>query len=354
MNQNMRVNPEMIMLARDVKGLSQGDLAVGASLNQSTISRYEAGVIDVPADHLERIAAFLERPVSFFYWSEQLYDSSCMYHRKNRRLSVAELRVIHAKVNLLRIQSFKLLQSANIKSRYSFYRLDQSKYGGPEGCARELRRLWQLPPGPVKNVTRAIESAGGIVFRCPFGLTRVDGISQWILEDAKAPPVFFVHDDISGDRQRLTLAHEIGHVVMHHMPPVDDIEVEANRFAAEFHMPADEIAPELSNMTLAKAAALKSFWKVSMQSIIYRAHELKKISDSTYSHLFRQLSVKGYRKSEPVPIPSEEPSIFRDLLKFHTKNKGRRNCDVSEMLGELEDNFITEHGGSFSGFRLVG
>src|SRR5204862_198947 len=129
-------------------------------------------------------------------------------------------------------------------------------------------------------------------FRCPFGLTRVDGISQWPLDAPELPPVFFVHEEIPGDRQRLTLCHEIGHVVMHHMPTDEDPEDEANRFAAEFLMPAAEIAGELHNMTLPKAAALKQYWKVSMQSIIVRSRELGKISHNQYQYLFRQISAK--------------------------------------------------------------
>ena len=43
---------------------------------------------------------------------------------------------------------------------------------------------------------------------------------------------FFVNTEIPGDRLRWTLAHEIGHVVMHLMPSPDQ-EKEADRFAAE-------------------------------------------------------------------------------------------------------------------------
>lgn len=344
----------MIVLARELKGLSQTDLATGIKSSQPTVSRYEAGTAEVPPEHLHAMASFLERPLSFFYWQDALYSASCMYHRKNRRLSVGEIRIIHAKVNLLRIQAFRLLKSANIKSTYTFHRLDAAKHGGPEGCAREMRRLWQLPMGPVGNVVRTIERAGGIVFRCPFGPTRVDGISQWILEDDRTPPVFFVHDEIPGDRQRWTLAHEIGHIVMHHAPSDGDVEEEANKFSSEFMMPAAEIGPDLRDMTLAKAAAMKTHWRVSMASIIVRAYQLGKIDEARQTHLFQQLSFKGYRKREPVLIPAEEPSMFRDILAFYRKNLGRRLGDICELLGESESSFMENYGMSFSNFRLVG
>jgi Zn-dependent peptidase ImmA (M78 family)/transcriptional regulator with XRE-family HTH domain len=348
-----QVNPEMIVLARELRGVTQVELAEAVSLTQATISRYESGQIEVPNGHLRAIAKFLERPESFFRWQERLYGASCLYHRRNRRLSVAELRMIHAKVNLLRIQASRLLRQARVRSNYTFHRLDPSKYGGPEGCARRLRQLWQLPHGPVRNVVRTIESAGGMVFRCPFGMTRVDGISQWPLDDPGMPPVFFVHEGIPGDRQRLTLCHEVGHIVMHHTLTGEDPEEEANRFAAEFLMPASEIGPELHDMTLPKAAAMKPYWKVAMQAIIMRAYHLGKIGQKQYQGLFRQLGARGYRKCEPVPIPPEEPDMFRDLLDFHRKSLGRGIQELAPFLGELEDNFRTYYGNNFSNFRLV-
>lgn len=348
-----KANPEMIVLAREIQGVTQAALADALSLTQATISRYESGLIDVPGEHLAAIANFLGRPVSFFYWQERLYSASCLYHRRNRRLSASELRMIHAKVNLLRIQAARLRRRAKVTSNYSFHRLDATKYGGPEGCARRLRQLWQLPPGPVRHVVRSIESAGGMVFRCPFGLTRVDGISQWSLDDPQMPPVFFVHEDIPGDRERWTLCHEIGHVVMHHLPTEADWEEEANLFAAEFLLPADDIGPDLGNMTLPKAAALKSYWKVSMQAIIVRACRLEKISMEQYQRLYRELSAKGYRTCEPAPIPPEEPEMFRGLLDFYRKSLGHNTQELSLFLGEKEESFRELYGNNFANFRLV-
>jgi Zn-dependent peptidase ImmA (M78 family)/transcriptional regulator with XRE-family HTH domain len=350
----MKVNPEMIVLARELRGVTQTALAEALSINQATISRYEHGSIEVPPDHLKAVAHFLERPISFFFWTERLYGASCVYHRKNRKISAAQMKMIDAKVNLLRMQASRLLQQARVTAHYSFHRLDPEKHGGPAGCAKELRRLWQLPSGPVRNVVRTIEAAGGMVFRCPFGMARVDGISQWPLDSPEMPPVFFVHEDAPGDRERWSLCHEIGHVVMHHLPAAGDPEEEANLFASEFLMPADDISHYLDNMTLQKAAALKSYWSVSMQAIIVRACQSRRISKNQYSYLFRQISARGYRKCEPVPIPPEDPAMFSELLAFHRTSLGRSDEELADHIGELPDRFRATYGRNLSGFRLVG
>jgi Zn-dependent peptidase ImmA (M78 family)/transcriptional regulator with XRE-family HTH domain len=349
-----KVNPDMIVLARELRGVTQDELAAALGVTQATVSRYESGHIEVPPDHLRVMAGFLGRPESFFRWQERLYSASCMYHRQNRRLTAADVTMIHAKVNLLRIRAARLLRQARVTSKYTFHRLDPNKLGSTEECARRLRQLWQLPTGPVRNVVKVIERAGGMVHRCPFGEVRVDGISQWPLDDPDMPPIFFVHEDAPGDRERLTLAHEIGHIVMHHVVTEGDPEDEANRFAAEFLMPAREIGADLSNMTLPKAAAMKSYWKVSMQALIVHAHRLGKIDERTYKNLFIQMGRKGYRKCEPNPIPAEEPEMYRDVIGFHKTKLRWSVSQLGEFLGELEENYGAEYGLDFAGFRLVG
>jgi transcriptional regulator with XRE-family HTH domain len=210
-----RVNPEMLGLARDYVGFTQAGLAARLSFTQTTLSRYEAGIVDIPHDHLVEIAQVLDRPLSFFYRDDRIYATSAFYHRKRSKLSAKDGKRIGAQVNDLRIQANMLLFEAQIESAYRFHHLGSVVCGSPEHSARQLRQLWQLPPGPIRNVVSSIESAGGIVFPCQFGTDKLDGISQWTLDNPNAPPVFFVNEEMPADRQRFTLSHEIGHVVMH-------------------------------------------------------------------------------------------------------------------------------------------
>jgi Zn-dependent peptidase ImmA (M78 family)/DNA-binding XRE family transcriptional regulator len=347
------INGQMITLARETRGITQRALADHLSLTQATISRYESGWAEIPSDIVRRMAIFLGRPESFFFWNERLYGASCLYHRRKQRITQRDLNKIHAQVNLLRIQASRLMQFTNITSDYQFHRLDMRRLGSPEEAARRIRQLWQLPTGPIRSVVNCIESAGGVVFRCAFGSDQVDGISQWPLDAPDIPAVFFVSEAAPGDRERWTLAHEIGHIVMHHLP-TDDPEAEANRFAAEFLMPTDEICGELRGLSLPIAAALKNHWKVSMQAIIRWAHMLGRITRNQYEYLFKQMGARGYRTCEPVLIVPEEPTLLGEVLNVHRRASGATIRELSDYLGLLEEDFRAEYLHTTSPVRLVG
>jgi Zn-dependent peptidase ImmA (M78 family)/transcriptional regulator with XRE-family HTH domain len=346
-----KFNPEMLILAREYRGMSQTALAEALSITQATVSRYESGLLQPTAEHIAKIAAEFDRPEGFFFLGHKLYNASCMYHRKRKSLTVRDEKRIHAQVNELRINATILLADAEIQSRFAFHRLDASKCG-PEGAAQTMRRMWQLPTGYIRSVTGCLESAGAVVFRCAFGTPKVDGISQWPMDAPEMPPVFFVNEAIPGDRQRWTLAHELGHIVMHHLP-TDDPEAEADRFAAEFLMPAREIGPELVGLTIQKAASLKDAWKVSMAAIIRHAHRLKKITERQYRYLNMELSKRGYRKCEPIPIPPEDPELLREVLEVHRRDHKRGAKYLSGLLEMPEQRFREEFWRGIGGLKIA-
>ena len=69
-----------------------------------------------------------------------------------------------------------------------------------------------------------------------------------------------MHRHHNGARFRYSLTHELGHMVMHRFPNTE-MESQADRFAAEFLMPAADIKSQLYGATLSKFAALAPYWR---------------------------------------------------------------------------------------------
>lgn len=55
--------------------------------------------------------------------------------------------------------------------------------------------------------------------------------------------------DLTNDRKRWTLAHELGHLVLHSNYIDPELESQADAFAAEFLMPRHIIEPDLRDLT---------------------------------------------------------------------------------------------------------
>lgn len=309
------LNPEMLVLGRESRGLNQTELSRRTGISQAAISKYESGVVEVPEDRIQVVADALGYPPRFFFRQDSVYGygSSCFYHRKQQSLPVRKLREIQALMNVRRLEIGPLLRDIQIETDIHFDRMDIGEYDSPAQIARLVRRNWRLPPGPVQNLVGAIESAGGVVIRGAFGTRKLDAISQW------APgqqPLFFVNEEAPGDRLRFTLAHEIGHIAMHTLHSKDQ-EREANEFAAEFLMPAKEIRSDLRSLTMAKLAPLKPYWKVAMAALIKRAYDLNQITERQYRRFFTQLNQLNVRFNEPNPIPQEEPRLIKDIIEVH-------------------------------------
>lgn len=349
---NKTVNPEMLTLARESRGTTQGELAKAVGVSQSNISKYESGMLVISETELALIAKELGYPESFFYQTEGIRSvgSSCFYHRKRQTMPVRELRVIQAKVNIVRMQMARLLKGAEIKSEINFPRMDVEEYeGGPAEIAVLLRQSWQIPPGPISHMVNAIEDAGGVVFRWAFGNRKLDAISQWI---PGLPPLFFVNADAPNDRVRWSLAHELAHIVMHRVPTPDQ-EREADRFASEFLMPESDITPYLRPMSVQKAAAMKPYWKVSMAAIIKRAFDLGKISESYYRKLFTELGRLNYRTTEPLTLPDEEPTILRDIVEVYLRDHRFSVRELSALLRLTENEFREQYLPDTQQLRIV-
>ncbi len=238
---------------------------------------------------------------------------------------------------LTQLQVATLMRDLEIEAANQFMTLDIEDYeADPRKVAQIVRRLWRVPPGPIRNLVRLIESAGAVVTFRDFGTPKLDGMSCW---PKGCPPLFFVNSQIPMDRARFALAHELAHLVMHATPPAGDPEVEAQEFASEFLMPAADIAVDLRDLRVGKLPSLKAHWGTSMQAIIQAASSLGFASPGKVKSLYVQLSRQGYRTSEPFPPPQEEPTILRDALRVHQLDHKYDIEDLAELAQLWPDEF---------------
>lgn len=334
-----RINPDMLTIARESRGFSQSELSRLLSVSQGRISKLESGLSEtIPVTLLTKLSKILDYPEHFFTAKEQIYGVGMhlIYHRKRKSISSKALNKIQAQVNIFQLHISRLLQSVNLNKEFTL-QYDVEEYGSIKEIAQAVKACWQVPRGPIKNITTLIENAGGIVVHCDFETRFLDAVSLW---PGSMPPLFFVNSNVPGDKLRFSLAHELGHIIMHRIPN-PHMEDQANEFAAEFLMPSDEIASQLNSLALPKLANLKLYWKVAMSALIMRAKGLKKITERQATYLFTQMSMSGYRTREPneLDIPIEKPHVLNQIFDFFEK-KLKYSCeDLCQLLAINLDDF---------------
>ena len=338
------VNPEMVRLARQSRGLTQTALASASGVSQSMIAKYEAGVKAVSPGHLAILSETLDYPARFFHQPVRRAGSgSEIFHRKRARIPAGVLDRVYADATVRRMEIEALreaLEGVFDFPAFPFYPVEEFDYD-PEKIARTVRAAWQMPPGPVFSVTRTIEGNGGIIVAHRFD-NRIDGFG---CRTPGLPPVFHLNRDLPPDRWRWTLAHEIGHMVMHSevSNPDKEAEEQAHRFAGEFLAPAHEIEPQLRRLSMTKLAPLKMEWKVSMQALVMRARDLGAIDTRQHKSLMVQLSKNGYRTREPVNLdpPVEQPTLLFDLVQYFEQSMEFSRAELLALLNIGETDFWT-------------
>lgn len=332
-------NHHLLCLARDACGMTQAEFAQKMGIVQGTLSKYETGLSSPPEDLVNEFVRVLGRYTSsFFYQNEQSYGFPPFHFRKRKKLPVKSLSRIVAEMNIRRMHVKKLSISYPVTPTKIIPEIDLDEYQGAskrrptiEELARHIRELWGVPKGPIESMVDLIERNGGIVIPCEFGSDYIDAMSQRI---DGMPILFFVNTNAPADRVRLTLAHELGHMLLHTIALREDdtMEDEADAFAGAFLLPADEIRPQLKRFDLRQLANLKSYWKVSMAALAVRADRLKLITPYQSKMFWMEMSKLGYRKHEPNEPTPEYPQKLAKMVQFHQQNLGYSKDEMASLL----------------------
>lgn len=323
---------EVLETARRAQGLTQAALAERAQVTQAALSRYENDLRTPDPEALQRLADALGVTVAFLRHAGRARAGMAMDAHMRRQASAppGTWRQLEARLNVYRWHASHLFEEVSLRAEQhvpTFDPLDVS----PEHAARLVRAQWRMPIGPVRRLVEWLETAGCLLVAEDFGTTRVDGLSQWVGDH----PLVLYNDAAPTDRVRLTLAHELGHLVLHaDALSIDDVEAQASAFAAEFLMPAELVRPSLRNLRIGRLLDLKREYGVSMQALVERAYQLGLLSPTQRSSTYKLLSAKGWRTREPGSddIAPERPSLARAIAE-DLSARGLTPDDIASIAG---------------------
>ncbi len=311
-----------LAVLRDLKCLTQTHLAESLDVTQSFLSLVERGQRPLPAALCHIASQQFRVPLSFFSAPSGPTDSGVFTFRKHASASVRDER----RVTALFSEAARLFWKVSQLSDYRSANLPGSTAieNDAELGAEEIRRSVGLgADDPVRNVTRLLEKLGvGVVVALDDSFQEASkhtGLSRPSLLNDR--PLVATAGPLPGAVQRLTLAHELGHLIFDAglTAPMASTrsheEQRAFRFAGALLLPEQVAHRRITeSMNLQSYLRIKADYGISALAVIRRAHDLGIISDRRYRSLSIQASSQGWRRDEPVVVQSEEPSLLRQSL----------------------------------------
>jgi len=338
----MAANADMLRLARQRRGFQQTEAAKLLGIDQSLLSRIENGLVEPRDEIVAKAAKTYDFPLSFFQLRDPVYGAPVSVHpmwRKKADVTAREMDAVVAELNIRAMHLRRLLEGAAISNTSDIPRMDIDEFRDPEHIAALVRAHWRVPSGPIKNLTVLVEKAGALVAHSNLGGASIGGVTFSV---PGMPPLIILNTDQPADRMRFSLAHELGHIVMHRFPTAN-MEQEANTFAVSLLMPAADVRPYFvgRRIDLVLLASLKPEWRVSMAALLMRAHKLRFLTDNQHTYLWKQISARGYRLREPpeLDFERERPDLLGQIVTLHLNGLGYSVGDLSRFLCVHEREF---------------
>lgn len=320
-------NSNRLSLARRRRGLTRRALASVSGISERSLVLYEQGTRTPTTAFVEDLARALQFPVGFFTRSgpEPLDAAGVSFRAMTKMTASQRDRAIAGGELALELNEW-LERNFSLPARA----IPDLRQSDPETAANALRTQWALGDAPISNMVRLLEAKGVRVFSLAEDCVEVDAFSFWKGEQ----PFVFLNTAKSAERSRFDAAHELGHLVLHRhgAPGGREAERAADQFASAFLMPRTSILAYAPRMvTIPTLLRAKTHWKVALVALLHRLHDVGLVSDWHYRALCIEVQKRGFRRTEPEPLPREMSGVFEKVF-ASLRSAKRSKQDVARDL----------------------
>ena len=325
------LSPSRLRVARKLRGYTKKDLAVATRVSQRSLSAYETGRQNPGLGTLEDLSRVLSVPVGFLTAPEitELPDEAISF----RALSRLPAKIRH-RATATAALAVQVAQWMDDRFDLPVVDLPDWELVDPEAAADGLRAAWGLGLTPAPNLMHLLEAHGVCLFSVATlaeGQRGLDGLSFW----CAGVPYILVNTFQPASRVRMSVAHELGHLLLHHgsgLTPRKTAERDATRFGSAFLLPRSSLlACGVTTPSMDRLLELKGEWNVSLAAITYRLHEIKLLSDWAYRTAFVEINQKGMRYEESHEPAVESSQVLHQVFSAR-RTRGTARCDLARDL----------------------
>ena len=309
---------ERLKLARKRSGLSLRALSsrIEGIVSAQAIGKYERGQMMPSSNVAIALAEALGVSLSYLLSPSNVSLESVEFRKlsstKARERAAVEGEVLDHVDRYLQVEELLGLAGSRRDepddAQYSIKILEDA-----EPAAMSLRDAWNLGGSPVPDVTELLEERGIKILKLSLPES-VDGLTCRVRRvGGDDVPVVVCSTAKSLERQRFTIAHELGHMVLD-IPSTVPEEKACHRFAGAFLAPRDELIREVGrrrlNFGFAELIDIKHMFGISAAALVIRMRDLGIITEATLRGIFRGIG-RSWRKNEPCPLErTESPRRF--------------------------------------------
>ena len=240
---------ERLKLARKRSGLSLRALssAMGGIVSAQAIGKYERAEMMPSSTVAIALAESLDVSLSYLLSPTTVSLESVEFRKlastRARERAAVEGEVLDHVDRYLQIEEILGIDTTPSERPQGAIQIVNSVEDA-EQAATAVRAAWNLGGGPIPDMTELLEERGIKVFKWSLPGS-VDGLSCNVRRlGGTDVPVVVCSTEKSLERQRFTIAHELGHIVLD-IPSDVQGEKACHRFAAAFLVPEEELMREV-------------------------------------------------------------------------------------------------------------
>ncbi len=326
------INPERIAWCCADFGITVEQLAIENAIPAANLERVlsQDDGSGLTFKQLSKIAAYFGRGVLFFLEQGALHFEQV--HTPAFRTLANQKPELSAKLKLF-IERVEQQRDVFLSLREEMSSDDLPRFEYPAFAAEDiatsahLARKWLglAAHNSFDTYRAAIEKKGILVFRSngyngKWQIASESPIQGFTLYEENCP-VIVVRKMRTEARQTFTLAHELGHLLLHRASAIDDasdllsqhgIEHEANAFAGHFLVPHEFLQQILDDARPDSAASFDAWlqpqcqaWGISAEVILRRLMDSGRLPQKQYA------AYRAWRESLPAPDADRAARIYR-------------------------------------------
>ena len=314
--------------ARKMRCMSQRDLCamVEGKVSPTAVAKYEKGLMMPSSDVLIVLSKALDMKLDYFFRPFTVaIDSSKFEFRKSSTMGAKKVEAVKC---LVCAEIEKYVEIESILGGSPAMYLD---YGNTlvenEGeailMALRFRRDMNIGLDAIASVVELLETAGVKIIEIKH-----DRSFSGTCNEAGGMPVIVINRNMTSERKRITILHELGHLLMHCAEGVDK-EKMCTVFANEVLIPSDRfkamIGESRHDISLVELQAIQREYGISVDALMAKACQLNIITERRYASFHKKKNA----------LPAFKAEVERSLFPMEYTNRFERlvyRALASEMI----------------------